>query len=443
VTLPGVKILYLCTDLGIPILGQHGAAVHIRNLVAAFERAGHKTILAAPLLNKSPWERSATVAATLLHVPPTTDTTAAVSGLKAFIHTLGASNSLPGEVRRILYNKDLARHIRGHFNDHPPDFIYERASLYSTAGIEIARELDRPIVIELNAPPALEHTTYRGSCIQQLAAEVERWTLMQAQLVFAVSAELRNYVIGLGVDPNRIHVLPNGVDSALFHPKSLLANGSDRKTPVSRQDWVNSERSPSIETDAKPAEIDGGPVLGFVGGLRRWHGVEILPQLIERLRTRHPRIRMVIVGDGPLRGDLEHAFDEYGLSERVRFTGAICHDDVPDCIRQFNVALAPYSRPTHSFYFSPLKLFEYMACGVPTVAARLGQIEEIVRHGETGLLYRPGDLDELVAACDRLLTDKGLRHKLGRSAAEQIHGHYTWDHNVSRIVELVRALSSM
>jgi glycosyltransferase involved in cell wall biosynthesis len=119
------------------------------------------------------------------------------------------------------------------------------------------------------------------------------------------------------------------------------------------------------------------------------------------------------------------------------------HEGVPNWIRQFDVALAPYAPPEHPFYFSPLKLFEYMACGVPTVAACIGQIGEVVRHGETGLLYRPGDVDELATACDRLLADEALRHKLGKSAAEQIRGHYTWDHNVKRIVELVRALPKM
>ena len=78
----------------------------------------------------------------------------------------------------------------------------------------------------------------------------------------------------------------------------------------------------------------------------------------------------------------------------MHFTGAVPHEEIPAWLGHFDVALAPYRPTEHAFYFSPLKLFEYMACGVPTVAARLGQIEEVVRHGETGLLYTPGQLDE-------------------------------------------------
>jgi glycosyltransferase involved in cell wall biosynthesis len=81
-----------------------------------------------------------------------------------------------------------------------------------------------------------------------------------------------------------------------------------------------------------------------------------------------------------------------------------------------------------------------MACGVPVVAARLGQIEEVVRDGETGLLYPPGQQEALLAACDRLLTDPDLRRRLGWVAAKEIRDHYTWDRNSERVVELARHL---
>jgi glycosyltransferase involved in cell wall biosynthesis len=77
---------------------------------------------------------------------------------------------------------------------------------------------------------------------------------------------------------------------------------------------------------------------------------------------------------------------------------------------------------------------------VPVVAAALGQIEEVVRDGETGLLYPPGQQDALLAACERLLSDPDLRRRLGRMAAKEIHNHYTWDSNAERVIELARHL---
>src|SRR5437899_10120693 len=399
-----MKILYLCTDLGIPVLGHKGASVHVRSLVTAFVRAGHSVVLASPLLSKSPWEVPAKLDVSLLHLPPSADTVNAVLSLKAFNESLVVTNSLPGELRRILHNQEIVTQLKRRFDHDPPDFIYERASLYGSAGVALARKLNVPLLVELNAPLALEHSTYRGTGLGELAEQAERWALSQADAVLTVSAPLRDQVVSLGVEPGRVYVIPNGVDPALFQPGP--------PDPRVRARWG----------------LGNGPVLGFVGGLRRWHGVEALPTLLERLVQRYRGLRLVIVGDGPLRGELEHTLKERGLTRSVVFTGWLPHEEVAELIRQFDVALAPYSKPEHAFYFSPLKLFEYMSCGVPVVAAALGQIAEIVRDVETGLFYPTGELDGLTAACDRLLADPALRQHLGQAAAKEIQGLYTWDH---------------
>jgi glycosyltransferase involved in cell wall biosynthesis len=411
-----VKILYICPDLGIPVLGRKGASVHVRELVAAFGRAGHSVVLAAPLLNKSPWEKPAELEAQLLHAPPAPDVVSAFYGIKAFNETLGIEDSLPGELRRILYDQDLAAQLKRRFENHAPDFIYERASLYSTAGVMLARELERPLIMELNAPLSVEQATYRATGLGDLAARAESWALARADAVLAVSTPLRDYAISLGAEPDRVHVVPNGVDAEMFKP--------DEPDLEVRKRWG----------------LDDNPVLGFVGGLRPWHGVEVLPALLDRLVSRYPGLRLVIVGDGPLRGELEHELRERCLARSAVLTGSLPHEEVAALIHQFDVALAPYSRPDHDFYFSPLKLFEYMACGVPVVAAALGQIEEVVRDEVTGLLYPPGEQDALLAACERLLSDPDLRRRLGRVAAKEIHNHYTWDRNSARVVELARHL---
>jgi glycosyltransferase involved in cell wall biosynthesis len=414
-----MKILYLCPDLGVPVLGRKGAAVHVRGVAAALSRAGHSVVLAAALLNKSPWEQPASPdGLTVLHLPPGPEAQAAVLAVKEFTDTLGAGDSLPGEFRRILLNRDLLRQLRRRFDDDPPDFIYERASLYGTAGAVLAGELGRPLLIELNAPLAVEQSTYRATGLGELAADAERWALARADAVLAVSEPLREFVIGLGVDPGRVHTVPNGVDASLFRPGP--------PDPEVRARW----------------RLGDGPLLGFVGGLRPWHGVEVLPGLLGRLARVHPGVRLAIVGDGPLRAGLERDLLERGLARAAVFTGSVPHEEVPALIRLFDVALVPYPRPEHPFYFSPLKLFEHMACGVPVVAAALGQIAEVVRDGETGLLYPAGDVEALAAACERLLADPALGRRLGRAAAEEIHARYTWDHNVARVAELARSLAA-
>jgi glycosyltransferase involved in cell wall biosynthesis len=412
-----VKILYLCPDFGIPVLGNKGASVHVRALVAAFERAGHSVVLAAPMRTKSPWDEPADIEGRLLSVKPSDELAAAVLALKAFTRTLGMPSSLPGELRRILYNHELGPELKRRFQGDPPDFIYERASLYSIAAVSLADALGVPLIVELNAPLAIEQETYRSAGLQELAVEAERWTLSQADAVLAVSEPLREHALSLGVEASRVHVLPNGVDTALFHP------GSPERPPPARR------------------SVDDELVLGFVGGLRPWHGTDALPPLLAGLLPRYPDLRLVILGDGALRAELEHDLDERGLTHNVQFTGWLPHHDVPDVIRQFDAAVVPYGQPNgHPFYFSPLKLFECMACGVPVVAAGVGQIAEVVADGETGLLYPPGELDALTAACDRLLADSQLRRRLGEAGARRIHAGYTWDRNAEHIARLAGSL---
>ena len=411
-----MKIAYLCPDLGIPVLGHKGASVHVRGLVAAFVRAGHSVVVAAPLLNKSPWEEPARLEAPLLHLPLGADAQAAIFSLKAFSEMLGVDNSLPGELRRILCNQELLTQLKRRFEHDPPDFIYERASLYATAGVSLACELTVPLLVELNAPLAVEQSAYRATGLGELAAQAERWTLTRADAVLAVSTPLRDYAVSLGVESSRAHVVPNGVDPTLFRPGP--------PNPAVRARWG----------------LGDGPVLGFVGGLRPWHGVDALPGLLSRLIERHPTARLLVAGDGPQRGALERDLHERGIGRSAVFTGSLLQESVAALIRQFDVALAPYPRLEHAFYFSPLKLFEYMACGVPVVAAAAGQIAEVIRDGETGLLYPPGDSDALLAACDRLLADSTLRFRLGDAAAKEIHGRYTWDRNAACVVDLARSV---
>jgi glycosyltransferase involved in cell wall biosynthesis len=150
----------------------------------------------------------------------------------------------------------------------------------------------------------------------------------------------------------------------------------------------------------------------------------------------------MIVGDGPLRRELECDVRARGLSGAVIFTGALSQEEVAKLVRRFDVALAPYPLLEHAFYFSPLKLFEYMACGVAVAAPRLGQIAEILRDGETGLLYQPGDTEALVRACEHLLDDPRLRTRLGSAAAEEVRERYTWDRNAERVMAIASSLRS-
>lgn len=411
-----MKILYLCPDFGIPILGYKGSSVHIRELIAAFDRAGHSVVVSAPMATRTPWEKPQPVAAEFLHLKASTTVTPLFQMIGAYTEKLGIDSSLASEIRRIAYSMEVEPRLIRRFKKAPPDLIYVRASLYATVGVELANKFNCPLVVEVNAPLAAEQATYRGMDLGGLGVKAEKWLLSRADIVLTVSELLKQHVIEMGADPSRVHVTPNGVDPENFSP-------APRNAKLRQQ-----------------LSLGDGPILGFVGGLRPWHGIEAFPELLSRLVPHHPRLKLLIVGEGPMQTELEAELEQRDLHQHVVFTGNRPHDEIPTLIREFDIALAPYPPTDHDFYFSPLKLFEYMGCGVPVVAARIGQIPDVVQNGKTGFLYTPGNMEELASACDSLLNDADQRISMGQQASDLIHKHYTWDHNAVRIIEFVNAL---
>src|SRR5439155_1688964 len=144
---------------------------------------------------------------------------------------------------------------------------------------------------------------------------------------------------------------------------------------------------------------NGGPrdpfVIGFVGSLKPWHGIQDLLRAFVRLRRRSSAYRLLVVGDGPLRPAIERIRRREGLTDAIRVTGNVDYARVPALVAEMDVALAPYPRLS-AFYFSPLKVYEYMAAGVPIVASAIGQVTEILTHRRTALLHPAGSINKIV-----------------------------------------------
>jgi glycosyltransferase involved in cell wall biosynthesis len=126
---------------------------------------------------------------------------------------------------------------------------------------------------------------------------------------------------------------------------------------------------------------------------------------------------LLIVGDGPEREALERQAEIHNIAAQVLFTGAVPHDEVPMYIAAMDVAVAPY-RAVQDFYFSPLKLYEYLAAGKPVIASNLGQIADAIRHGHNGYLVEPDNVADLSRALGILSEDATLRDTLAAHAPE-------------------------
>ncbi len=423
-----MNIAYLTADFGVPIFGYKGASIHVREMVGALRRAGHAVCIISPAVDEGKEGRGKSAAESslprvmkslagtdLLPVLPPERLAQLLEDFEKLDKFMGMKTRLRQEVRNLLYNLALHEKALAHLQRQPVDFIYERYTLFSFAGIRLARALGVPHILEVNAPLAYEQEKNRGLEMKALAAETERRIFRETDRVVVVSRQLQEFVASCGVPAARIHLLPNAVDP---------------------QHFVVADHGQAVRAKY---QLDGKRVIGFVGSLKPWHGVETLFEAFRALHAKAPDTHLLIVGDGPKREALEQFAQAGGLKDAVTFAGNIAYDDVPPHIAAMDIAVAPYI-PHENFYYSPIKIFEYMVMGKPVVAGRIGQVEEIIADGETGILFEPGNIEQLAAVLTKLAADGSLCRHLGEKASVWVRQERTWDNNARQVVAMAEEL---
>ena len=411
-----MRILMLCSDFGIPVYGHKGASVHLRAMAQAFTGLGHDVCVVSPAAEPT---ANADFGIPVRSLPLGREQQALVETLRQVDRHLGGLGTghpprLAQELRNLVYNHALAGNA-DRLRDLAPQVLYERYSLFGFGGIELARALHVPHLLEVNAPLVREHERARGIHLRDLARTLEARTWSRTDALLVVSEALRVEALAAGVAPERIAVLPNGVDPALFAP------------------------SPAARARLRARlGLGPGPVIGFVGSLKPWHGTELLLRAFAQLHTRHPDASLLVVGDGPLLETLRATTESTGLQAAVCFTGAVDHALVPEYMAAMDIATAPYL-PQEDFYFSPIKVYEAMVLGLPVVASRIGQIRDLV-EAELVLGVDAGDLDSWVTALQGLLDDPAGAAQLAARGRDWACRERTWTVNAQRAVALAESL---
>ena len=368
------------------VASRDGQAVHIDELIAALRALGHEVIVVAPGGAES----------------------------QEFGTSQGWVDAIRKRLPRALY--ELAelgyallsyRRLAAQIRRHRPDVIYERYNLYLLAGAWARKRFGLPLLLEVNAPIAEERHAYGGLAFPGLARRVQAWTWRGADCVLPVTKVLAGYVERAGVPAERIEVIPNGINPGHF-----------------------TDAPPRAEAKARLG-LDDRLVLGFVGFVRDWHGLDkVLDWLAARRGARE--VQFVVVGDGPARAGLEAQAGELGISDRVRFTGLVAREEIPGWVAAFDIAL----QPAVVEYASPLKLFEYLALGCAVVAPGQENLKEILVDGVNARLFDPEVEDSLCQALDELVIDEDLRQRLGAGARATIaERDLTWHANARRVCE--------
>lgn len=405
-----MKILYLCSDPGIDPMGQSGGSIHIRAFVRALSELGHQVTVVCSSMSAGEGHVAADVRSS--HLAPWNNWLA---------KTIQGANRLVGrtprrhpDIVRILHNLTFYKTAAATAREIKPDLIYERYSLWGMGGVRLATRCSIPLVLEVNAPLVYEQQRYRRLSFPKLARSVELMIWRRAHLLITVSASLSRHLQDAGVAESRIRILPNAVDTRRFRP--------DVDGETVRRRFGLAERF----------------IIGYVGTFKPWHGVDLLLQAFQDVHETDPKTQLLLIGDGPLRQLLAEQVRSRGLDGKVTFAGSVPHREMPNYLAAIDVAVAPYPA-LEEFYYSPIKLFEYMASGRAIVARDIGQVSQIIADGDTGLLFNSDDSSELVRCIRRMRDDAALRRTLG-SKARAACSEFTWTHNASQVISWVGPL---
>ncbi len=405
-----MKILYLNTDRGIPVLGDKGASVHVRSFTKAAAALGHEVVLACASLGRGNPEPPARI----VHLGLVADEAqVAEECARRDLSTSDLADPIfRREMECLCHDRALPARLLAELDriGFKPDLVYERHALFHESGVQIAAELGVPRLVEVNAPLVAEQARYRGLRLAGAAISAESHSYRAASAIIAVSDEVAGHLRTAFGPLGNLHVIPNGVDLELFVP---AGRGLDIRHRFG---------------------LGTGTVIGFVGSFKPWHGIGPLLDVFETLVPGRPDLRLVAVGDGPELAMARDRIATPALAGRVVLPGRIPHADIPTWMAAIDVTVAPYL-PQPDFYFSPMKIVESLAGGRPVVAPRIGQIPELVRDGETGLLYAPGDVCALRDALAAVIDDPDRRRRLGESARSHAVGR-SWGAVVRRILEL-------
>ncbi|OLE53372.1 MAG: hypothetical protein AUG51_13120 [Acidobacteria bacterium 13_1_20CM_3_53_8] len=315
----------------------------------------------------------------------------------------------------LIFTRGAVREIEAK----PPDFIYQRYSRFTWAGVEASMKASVPLFLEYNGSEVWVGKHWDDAGMFPLLERFERLNLKAAARIFVVSEVERQNLLGMNVQDEKIVVNPNGVDTEKFRPH--VGGEAERAKLGIAKDEV---------------------LVGFIGTFGPWHGVMALAEAIGMI-PENARVRFLLVGEGKLRGDVERSLSETGACPLVIFTGQVAHDRVPALLDACDVLVSPHVPLADGslFFGSPTKLFEYMAMGKGIIASRLGQIGDVLEDEETALLVEPGDAGELSRAIMRMAESVELRATLGQSARRAAIERHTWAHNAARVLDAYRSLA--
>lgn len=384
-----MRVLFLALD--VDLCGRTGDSIHVRELTSSLSQMGHDISLVGYAPKDSLKEVNALFKGTDTHVHIPEER---------------------GDIATLKFCSQVVRKSR-------PDVIYERR-FSPKLGAALSALHNLPLVVEVNGLVEEElEIQGRGEEARKVSGKARKSLrkrfFRRAEKIVAVTDGIKTGLRELyGIPLERIAVVHNGANTDLFRPMDRASCREDLDLDLEKH------------------------YLCFVGILVWWQGIDDIIRAVPGVNERIPQTELLIVGDGAQRKELEDIALDLELSESIHFVGKVAYEEVPLYINASDLCLAP--KRVLSSGYSPLKLYEYMACAKPVVASRVAGFE-ILEQG-AGLLFDAGDVESLSSTIVSMLSDRESMDSMGATGRRIVEKEYSWKTVAGKIANVLQEVVS-
>lgn len=311
------------------------------------------------------------------------------------------------ELAELAYNLVAAVRLLLHLRRRPAQMIYERYSLFLIAGVLVARWKLIVVILEVNDATFVYRV--RPLYFAKLAGWLERWVFRNCDGLVFVSGVFRDRARSAHPDMAPAIVSPNAANLSQFS-----------FTPQQR------------EQARARLGLEDSVVCGYLGAFVPWHAIDRFVYRIAEDLSSHPRLKLLLVGDGATFDRVREFVVERGLQSRVVLTGRVPHDEVPALLAAMDLAVLPNAGD----YTSPVKLFEFMACGIAPIAPDFEPVREVLVDGRNGWLFKAGDIDDAVRSVLVHAENPDELCRVGAEARDYVGRERQWRNNALQLLEL-------
>ena len=331
------------------------------------------------------------------------------------------TSSVPG-LNEWALMRQLERRLTEVAQKVKPNILHAHSPvLNALPALRVGKRLGIPVVYEVRAfweDAAVDHgSTSEGSLRYRLTRRLETHALHRAQHVFTICEGLRSDIVARGIDSCKVTVIPNAVDVNAFEPGGVA--DATLKTILG---------------------LDGATVVGFIGSFYAYEGLDLLLDALPALLKSRPELRVLLVGGGPQDAALKAQAQRLGVAGQVVFTGRVPHAQVQRYYDLVDVLAYPRHSMRLTELVTPLKPLEAMAQGRLLVASDVGGHKELIRHGETGWLFRAGSASALADAVLELLKQREQWPHLRAAGRQFVESQRNWARSVSHYVPAYASL---